>query len=390
MLAAIDELEQQFDRTLDRPRVSAASATALSAASARWSDAVWRTAQLQGPMSLDPQQIARGFDVAQRPIFLCGVHRSGTTLLRDLLDHHPALAVLPSEGTFFTNLQPRLASIPSAERQSFLGGEWLRRLANPIHQHPYWLLGRSSPAYSPYVAYARALMAWWPLLEKCFGATVAAWPLLAVTMAYAQSIGALSATSQLTMWAEKTPTNEAFVARLRSEFPRAKFIHMIRHPYAVYASHRHAARQAQRRLHEAPRILDDLSRSYRIAERMSSGNPSADYRVLRYEDLIDNPSAEIARLAVFLGIEALPILTQPTAAGIPTVSNSSFASDAEAGRITRKPGEASNDRLTRGEREMLSAITAPAAARLGFELVPVSPWRARSLRLMATFSSRLG
>src|ERR1700684_3767546 len=92
------------------------------------------------------------------------------------------------------------------------------------------------------VEFARALMAWWPLAEERISA-IASWPLVAVALAYAHCTHGFRAHSRVERWAEKTPTNERFLGRLRSEFPRAKLIHVVRHPFAVYASYKYEKQQ---------------------------------------------------------------------------------------------------------------------------------------------------
>src|SRR3569623_2060465 len=106
------DLERQLDSLLSRPRVTNGTVRAIPEASGRWSAAVWKEAQRDGPIDLTDLEISRGLEVAHRPVFVFGAYRSGTTLVRDLLDGHPALAVLPSEGTFFTSLAQRLRRLP--------------------------------------------------------------------------------------------------------------------------------------------------------------------------------------------------------------------------------------------------------------------------------------
>ena len=216
-------------------------------AATQWSEAIWAEAKIAGPLHLSQNEIARGLAIAHHPIHVCGVHRSGTTLVRDLLDSHPALAVLPSEGTFFTNFKGHLRRLPPESWQRHLGCDWLRRLANPIHQAPYWLLGRSTEEMSPYLEFARSLMAWWPLARENLGNRASSWPLTAVGLAYAHCTGGLQTRARTQFWAEKTPTNERFIDCLRTEMPGAMVIHVIRHPYAVFASHKQAMRDAGER-----------------------------------------------------------------------------------------------------------------------------------------------
>jgi hypothetical protein len=380
--AAILDLEQQFDLKLARPRVAIADSSAMQLAAIQWSVAIWSAAEAAGPCELDASEVARGLDLAHRPVFVCGVSRSGTTLVRDLLDSHPALCVLPSEGTFFTNFERHLQQLQPQHRQAFFGCEWLRRLANPIHQHPYWLLGRSSQESSPYIAFARALLAWWPIAREQAGPRISSWPLVAVALAYAHCAGGLTAGAEVRRWVEKTPTNERFLERLRAEFPKAMFIHAVRHPYAVYASHKQSAQDGGERLRNAGRILRDLSLSLRIAVERRDVE-SHRYLRIRYEDLVEAPHNSVDRLAAFLQIAPLPILLRPTAAGLATASNSSFVIDAEPGRVDATVHRRWADVLTHYECERLTAVVGNDAVALGYDLTPVVAWRARLLRAAA-------
>jgi Sulfotransferase family len=384
--ATILALEQQFDLRLARPRVIADDSLSMSLAAARWSAAVWAAAEAVGPSVLDSAEVARSLGVAHRPVFVFGPHRSGTTLVRDLLDSHPALAVLPSEGAFFTSMERRLRRLPPELWLSHLGCEWLRRLANPINQDPYWLLGRSTHESSPYVQFAHTLQAWWPLARQELASS--SWPLVAVALAYAHSTR-LSEKSVGRRWVEKTPANELFLRQLRTEFPQAQFIHVVRHPYAVYASHKQAARNGGERFRNAGRILRHLRLSYRIAAEQSSCRASDQYLLVRYEDVIENRKDTIDRLAAFLGIERLPILMQPTAAGLPTTSNSSFAANGERGRVDDAVHQKWIDLLSRSECQYLTAAAGEDAIALGYDLAPVPFWRARLLRAAIPLVSRM-
>lgn len=385
---ALLELECRVDSHLSRPRVLSSESAALRQAANQWSAAIWAAAAATGPLQLRHSEVGRGKLLAHAPVFVCGVHRSGTTLLRDLLDGHPALSVLPSEGTFFTNFERHLQRIPRALWLQHIGCEWLRRLANPIHQIPYWLLGRSSARGSRYVEFARALMAWWPLSQGAVGGA-SSWPLVAVALAYAQCTGGLAADCPAQRWAEKTPTNERFLGRLHAEFPRAKVLHIIRNPYAVYASHLQAMRATGERFTSAARVLQDLARTYRVALDQSQRAASDQYLMLQYENLIENPQSSAERIAAFLRVKALPLLTQPTAAGISTVSNSSFSSDSQPGSVETGSQQKWVEVLTRSECERLSAVVGAPAAQLGYQLMPVAPWRARLIRAAAAITSRL-
>jgi hypothetical protein len=380
VIGRIIELEREFDRYLLSPRVATDPSRGVAVAARRWSDAVWMAAEAEGPMELGRELVLRGLDLARRPVFVCGAHRSGTTLVRDLLDAHPALAVLPAEGTFFTNLERRLEQLMRWQRLEFFGGEWLRRLANPIHQQPYWVLGRSSEEGSPYVAFARCLIAWWPIVRAHIGLTASSWPLAAVALAYAQCGCGLGSDSPLRHWVEKTPNNERYLSRLRAEFPDSPIVHVVRHPFAVFASHVRAARDAGERPPRAGRIAAQLLCSHRVATARSDRAADDSYLLVRYEDLLASPTRTVQRLAGFLGIAPLPILSRPTVAGAPAPSNSSFRTDAVPGRIE---AAAPNWRelLDPSDRARLAAVLSKTAAQLGYELGSLPPWRRRVLQL---------
>lgn len=380
-------LEQQLDMCLTRPHITAETSSAMQIAADRWSAAVWTVAEASGPIELGKAEISRGLDVARRPIFVCGVHRSGTTLVHDLLDGHPSLAVLPSEGTFYTNFEPQLRRLRPERWLSFLGREWIRRLANPIHQEPYWLLGRSSQESSPYVTFARTLMAWWPLVQKRIRPVASSWPLVAIALAYAHCTGAFTASSTVERWAEKTPKNEQFLDRLRSDFPDAKLIHVVRHPFSVYASLKQSALKGGR-FRNSNEILRDLNFSLRMAVEHTRGGPSSQYMLVRYEDLLEGTRSTVDRIAAFLRIEALPVLMQPSAAGLPAANNSSFGIDAAVGSVYPLVHRMWTDTLTPSDRERLTAVVGDAAASLGYDLTPVNPWRARLLRLHSRITSK--
>lgn len=383
MFARIVALERELDGALPGERLQGPPSPALMRAARLWSDAVWAAAHAAGARTLDNREIAAGLAVASRPVFVCGAHRSGTTLVRDLVDGHPALIVLPSEGTFFTNLQSHLESHAPNAHLPLVGGEWLRRLANPINRPPYWLLGRTTDHASPYIAYAQALMAWWTVTEARLGPEIASWPLVAVALAYASCTNRFDTESGLQRWVEKTPTNEQFVGRLRREFPAAMFVHVVRHPFAVFASRKRLEIEATTRGAEGPfrssrRVLRELARSYRVAIEHDTGDPSVtNYCVIRYEALVENRPQVVEKLARAIGIEPLPILLRPTVNGLPASANSSIPTGDRRGEILPNSNDASS--LTEAERDLVTAAVGELAARLGYQLPALGRWRGRAL-----------
>src|SRR6185312_10369023 len=256
MFSKIIELENAFDILIPKRRIEESPAEEMFAAAALWTEAVWTKAEELGPISLTNEQTNDGLRIAQSQVFVCGVHRSGTTLMRDLLDGHPELVVFPSEGSYYTSLEPKLHAMPKDKWAKYLGIEWIRRLANPINQPPFWVLGRSTDTNSSYVNFARYLMAWWPIVNK----ENPMWPHVSIILAYASCTNRLTAKS----WVDKTPTNERFLNRIWQEMPNAKIIHVIREPFSVINS----VKMMDPSLNMQAALLD-LELSFRIAFDLS-------------------------------------------------------------------------------------------------------------------------
>ena len=83
-----------------------------------------------------------------RPVFICGHQRSGTTLLQNLLDGHPRVLLLPSEGTYFTSFAYVARGAPSELAMDRFASEWIARLVDPNFE-PHFRLGKSDSSRNP-------------------------------------------------------------------------------------------------------------------------------------------------------------------------------------------------------------------------------------------------
>jgi hypothetical protein len=363
---SLPELEASLDERLPVDRLRGRAPASLIDAARAWSDVVWETAAADGPATLAPRDRESGLALAHRPVFICGAHRSGTTLVRDLLDDHPALSVLPAEGTYHTNLAPALTRRPPGDWLRLVAREWVRRLANPINRPPYWLLGRGTATTSPYVAFVRTLSAWWPEIHARLGQTHPSWPLVAVALAYAHTTGRLRDRG-LARWVEKTPANERFLEPLEAEFPAAVCIHVVRHPFATLASRKQLEVDATGRFRDFTRALDDLAVSFRVATTRHADGPR--YCRIRYEDLIDDPTHTTERIARAIGIAWTSVLLVPTVNGRAASSNTAVAAFAERGVIM--PASDRTNGLTAREQSRVVHVLGDLAPALGYDLPPV-------------------
>ena len=366
MSPPIIEAEQKFNDLLPEKRLEISPPADLMAAAKLWSDEIWNHALNLGPMPLNDDQLIQGTMLAKNPIYICGVHRSGTTLVKDILEGHPDLVVLPSEGTWYTNLEYKLGLLNKEERIGFLGKEWLRRLANPINQPPYWLAGRSSAESSPYVDFARFLMAWWARVKR----NNDQWPHIAVVLAWASCTNKLGAR----YWVDKTPVNERFLIRIWNSIPQSKIIQVIRHPEATLTSRKKMEPSVSFR-----HALADMKISFNVAVKQSVLSHSH-FMQVHYEELCENPELIAQETASFLGIPVSAALYQPTVAGIPAQANSSFVKEPIAGKVIKTNEHHQQDLLSKTERQLIATYIGKLSAKLNYPLQPVGFFRGLYLR----------
>lgn len=362
--------EQALYELLTARKLQKAPDESLLLATNLWSEAVWSDALSLGPIHISTREKQQGLTLIQSPVFICGVHRSGTTLVRDLLDGHPDLVVLPSEGTYYTNLEKKLNHLNPDEQISFLTKEWLRRMANPINQAPYLILGRTTDSLSPYVRFAQYCIGWWKILSA---GGFESWPHLAIILAYASSTG----NPEAKCWVDKTPNNEIFLRRIWQEMPNAKIIYLMRDPRDIMSS--------RKKLEPGFRLLPflrEMKKSFNIAkERVAAFDKR--FFMVRYEELTMSPAETINKLVSFLQIGFPESLNIPTVAGIATRTNSSFLENGEPGRILKPVSRDKRDDLNYIDSKILSAFVGKQATRFQYAAEELSGWKTWYWKLRA-------
>lgn len=199
----------------------------------------------------------------ENPIFVIGMFRSGTTLVRYLLDSHSTIAC-PPESRFMLYLKPWLDDIRCQGGLAALGYD---------REHV-----RSR---------IRGIISYF--MEN-----------------YASSKGKAR-------WADKTPEYIDCVDFLQELYPHAKFILLFRNPVdQIYSNVKSGLGSADRL---ADYLVDGSSdmeagakywneKAAKIFE-FESLHPESCHR-LRYEDLCDQPEAELQRMFEFLGCDYEP------------------------------------------------------------------------------------
>lgn len=360
---SLGDLYREVDRLLalraeDYPRRVEPRWSALRSGLREVADELWRVS-LALPEPEAPERSAL-VALAERPVFVVGYYKSGTTLLLNLLDGHPEFVVLPGESKHFTGLARELGELPSTERIRCLHSEWIRRVIAPAGVPPFWTLGEPwRTEDDPYLLFSRHLAA--------FARRRGEQDLLA---AVAQALAA-TRNSTPRFWAEKTPTHEFHLTEIRAAYREALFVHIVRDPLSVV--------EALRRYGKEQHVVDsltaaaELARSFAVAD--AERQASHRYLVVRYEDLVEAPETTLRAIARFLRVGYDDALLTPTVSGRPATANASSRSRRVVGEIRRL---SEFDRVVPWRLAVaVAALAGPKARKFGYAL----PVGSRMLRL---------
>lgn len=214
------------------------------------------------------------------PFFVVGVDRSGTTLLRVMLDRHPDLAI-PPESHFIPRMWARRRRYGRRGRI-----DDLERFLDDLAMDSYFRdWGLSVDAVRQELGHATR-----PAFAVALDATF---------RAYARKCGK-------PRWGDKTPDYIKHLPLLGQLFPSAGFIHMVRDGRDVALS-----MLDLRRLHRHTATVGFVwARRVRRGRIEGKRLGSNSYIEIRYEDLVRDPEAELTRICAFLGSPFRPAMLE--------------------------------------------------------------------------------
>ena len=210
--------------------------------------------------------------IERAPVFLVGAPRSGTTMLTAMFAAHPAFAAGP-ETQFFSKLPyAELERAAASDRWPDEAVELLGRLTS-ADQPVIDLFENDVPGVRAYLEGREPSIA--AMLES-------------LTEPFAKRRGKAR-------WVEKTPNHITHGPVLRRNWPKARIIRIVRDPRDVGVSTRKLPAFSDRIL---PNVYLWL-RWHRAAHDFFAQDPGS--ITVRYEDVVDDPEAELARLCAFVG-----------------------------------------------------------------------------------------
>lgn len=253
-------------------------------------------------------------------LFLGGCHKSGTTLLRNLLDGHTDLFTFPGDG-FGIRFAASVAKRKQSEHLPYLVQAALSCASMPIAgEKPFWILGGESRAY---LDVARVID------RRISHGRSASQLLEALVFGFAESS---CQERQPRYLVEKSTFNVEDAIALARLYPDAKFLQIVRHPGAVVAAQKRKQPRKGRDYSfrgECEALARSLAAGIRGRKTLGFGR----WYVVRFEDLLSNPRDCMAGVSQWLGLEYQDILARPTVFSQPAGSNTS--------RILGKPSDGS-------------------------------------------------
>ena len=280
--------------------------------------------------------------------FVCGVTRSGTTLLRLMLDAHPAMAI-PGET------------------------HWLPKMIRKLEQGPM-----SADQLAEFVIESKR----WPDFHLDPDALRARYDGLAVVNA-ADAIRAFytlyAEREGKSRYGDKTPGYLKEMYRIQRVLPEARFIHIIRDGRDVSLSHMRMNWGPETYAQSAKLWVERISKARRQAPKVKH------YTEVKFEDVVNDTEGTLRRVCEFIELDFDPVMLdyhegaeerlKEKARDLPRRNRptQTAAARMDSHRLAKEPPRA--DRLGRWREKMSAAeiaeyeaIAGPLLTELGYEL----------------------
>jgi hypothetical protein len=261
-----------------------------------------------GPEAAAPAAVLPALPTDPEAIFIIGVPRSGTTMMREVLERSPRIAIA-RENHFVGHVREREGARFYFRRAGDLSSDaTITRIVEMIYGGEFQRMSR-----------LRELSTYWKWLvanvprddmeSRLLSAERTERGMMAAFMrVYADSRGR-------PIMGEKTPAHLAYVDTLLAWFPNARVVHMLRDPRAVYVSDLRRRRQHPRRPYSWLMKLPVLLQTVLLVQTIVTWRGAAHrheayirrypdrYRLVRFEDVLAKPDETLSGLFAFLGVE---------------------------------------------------------------------------------------
>lgn len=297
------------------------------------------------PILLQDQAMLR------KPVFISGLRKSGTSMVKNLLDNHPQLFVYPPNEfhffkfTHFHNLGRTVRPASSRQRP-------IREIAETICNDKWFnpFQRQTNIDWDAFVDIEQ--------LHRLIRSTRAtSYRELFVDIANAMAAATITFDGDLEIrrFTCKGVQQEEFFPELKQWFPDLKMIYVLRNPYAQLNSAinnmRHGRKGLDAKLHVGTDLkkldasfaypylgprLRQMRVSYYFMRKFAELSPDSFY-ILKYDELLRDPDAELQRLCGFLELEYHETLKELTLCGQPMKRMGWSVKKYQDNRITAAP-----------------------------------------------------
>jgi hypothetical protein len=210
------------------------------------------------------------------PIFIVGMPRSGTKLLRELLNQHSEVSIPRAETNF----------LPYFAKNFYKYGDLSNR---SNFNRFYYDISRTT--FFSYIAGAKQI---WDIEQWYKSVEATDFSISSVLSAFYELH---AKNEQKSIWGDKTPSHIGQIPLIKTLFPSSKIIHIYRDVRDYCLSMRKAWGKNIYRASE--RWVEDIERCQRDGSAVGSNS----YLELQYETLIDNTEKEIRKVCDFCNIQ---------------------------------------------------------------------------------------
>jgi hypothetical protein len=242
----------------------------------------------------------------KRPVFVIGCPRSGTTLLYDMLQSAGGFARYGAESNAFSILTPTFGNLKSQRNRQDLLKSWLK-------SHLFRASHLDSTSIAP------------KLLQ-----TASTGEFLRVLMEE------IARSQHVDRWADQTPSHLYHIPEIRTAFPDALFVHMIRDGRDVALSLGKPGwiKPLPGQSHNL-RAAAALFWAWTVRKGRAYGQTlPSDYLEVRYEELVQSPRDTLSRLGGFIQHDLDYDRIQQTPVGSVKKPNTSFTKESAAGAFS--------------------------------------------------------
>jgi hypothetical protein len=307
----------------------------------------------------------------KREVFILGNAKSGTTLVQSLLDGHPSLSVVPIELKYFKFA--RLPSLPPGNMPPPDHPEWktpiprdewnLRKMKEEILTHSDVgslirgeRISRNVKLTEEDINVKKFKKTF--LESKCSNHKDM---YVALIESLLEAIGD-SARGSISVI--KNPHLEEYAQELKVWFPEAKFVHVLRNPYANI----HSLRKGRR---STPRLRNNFYRPTAKSHYFMERNVRYidGYEVFRFEDIVLNTEPTVEKLANHIGIDPHSSLLRPTILGKPWGGNSRTTEEDFEG-IDPRPVDSFRGNIAAIDMALVNRFFSTLMEKYDYEMLP--------------------